>query len=253
MIDALGERMKRYELASKGYLTRKTPVIVRVDGKAFHTLTQSFEKPFDKVLLKVMALTMRDLCREVQGCVFGYTQSDEITLVLTDYATKDTGAYFDYNIQKLTSVIASLATRSFIVNMSEVLHESLKSKDREFYEKYLNSCKKVAFDARCFNIPKEEVCNNLIWRQNDAVRNAILNVGFSKFSKKELFKKSCKDVLNMLKGIGVDFENDFFICERRGACCYRKEYLDEEKRAEWFIDYVPPLFKECREYVEKHI
>ena len=253
MIDALGERMKRYELASKGYLTRKTPVIVRIDGKAFHTLTQSFEKPFDKTLLRVMALTMRDLCKEVQGCVFGYTQSDEITLVLTDYATKDTGAYFDYNIQKLTSVIASLATRSFIVNMSEVLHESLKSKDREFYEKYLNSCKKVAFDARCFNIPKEEVCNNLIWRQNDAVRNAILNVGFSKFSKKELFKKSCKDVLNMLKGVGVDFENDYYTCERRGVCCYRKAYLEEEKRAEWVIDYVPPLFKECREYVEKHI
>ena len=99
MIDALGERMKRYELTSKGYLTRKIPVIVRVDGKAFHALTQSFEKPFDKVLLKVMALTMKDLCREVQGCVFGYTQSDEITLVLTDYANKDTGAYFDYNIQ----------------------------------------------------------------------------------------------------------------------------------------------------------
>ena len=240
MIDALGERMKRYELASKGYLTRKTPVIVRVDGKAFHTLTQSFEKPFDKTLLRVMALTMRDLCKEVQGCVFGYTQSDEITLVLTDYATKDTGAYFDYNIQKLTSVIASLATRSFIVNMSEVLHESLKSKDREFYEKYLNSCKKVAFDARCFNIPKEEVCNNLIWRQNDAV-------------KKEIFKKCCKDVLNMLKGVGVDFENDYYTCERRGVCCYRKAYLEEEKRAEWVIDYVPPLFKECREYVEKHI
>ena len=201
MIDALGERMKRYELASKGYLTRKTPVIVRVDGKAFHTLTQSFEKPFDKTLLRVMALTMRDLCKEVQGCVFGYTQSDEITLVLTDYANKDTGAYFDYNIQKLTSVIASLATRSFIVNMSEVLHESLKSKDREFYEKYLNSCKKVAFDARCFNIPKEEICNNLIWRQNDAVRNAILNVGFSKFSKKELFKKSCKDLCSSISNL----------------------------------------------------
>ena len=98
--DALGNRMKAYEGASRNFLTRRIPVIIRLDGKAFHTFTKGMEKPFDRVLMRAMQNTMKHLCENIQGCVFGYTQSDEITLVLTDYATIKTDAWFDYNVQK---------------------------------------------------------------------------------------------------------------------------------------------------------
>lgn len=85
--DALGTRMKGYESVSRNFLTRRVPAIIRIDGKAFHTFTRGMEKPFDKRLMEAMQGTMQFLCKNIQGCVFGYTQSDEITLVLTDYAS----------------------------------------------------------------------------------------------------------------------------------------------------------------------
>lgn len=121
--DALGDRMKAYENISRTYLTRRIPVIIRLDGKAFHTFTRGLEKPFDKILMSVMQQTMKRLCEEVQGCVFGYTQSDEINLVLTDYATIQTDAWFGYNIQKMASVAASIAT----VEFNRILAEELSS------------------------------------------------------------------------------------------------------------------------------
>lgn len=107
--DSLGDRMKGYENIARNYLTRRIPTIIRVDGKAFHTFTRGMEKPFDRILMTTMQNTMKYLCENIQGCVFGYTQSDEITLVLTDYATITTDAWFGYNIQKMCSVSASMA------------------------------------------------------------------------------------------------------------------------------------------------
>lgn len=111
--DSLGDRMKGYENIARNYLTRRVPTIIRVDGKAFHTFTRGMEKPFDRILMTTMQNTMKYLCENIQGCVFGYTQSDEITLVLTDYATITTDAWFGYNIQKMCSVSASMATLAF--------------------------------------------------------------------------------------------------------------------------------------------
>lgn len=111
--DALGDRMKKYEYVSRTYLTPRTPVIIRIDGKAFHTFTRGFQKPFDGVLVKTMQETMKFLCENIQGCVLGYTQSDEITLVLVDYKKINSCAWFDYNIQKCASVAASMATMAF--------------------------------------------------------------------------------------------------------------------------------------------
>ena len=105
--------MKAYENISRNYLTRRVPVIIRLDGKAFHTFTRGMAKPFDDVLTQTMQHTMKCLCENIQGCILGYTQSDEITLVLTDYATIKTDAWFGYNIQKMTSVAASMATLAF--------------------------------------------------------------------------------------------------------------------------------------------
>ena len=111
--DSLGDRMKAYENVSRNYLTRKIPVIIRIDGKSFHTFTRGMEKPFDAILTETMKRTMKYLCENIQGCAFGYTQSDEITLVLTDYDNPTTDAWFGYNIQKMASVSASMATLAF--------------------------------------------------------------------------------------------------------------------------------------------
>lgn len=117
MIDKLGDRMKSfYEDRVKTYLLRRTPVVIRIDGKAFHTLTKGFKKPYDTVLEAAMRNTMLYLCKNVQGCVFGYTQSDEISLVLNDYQKITTDAWFDYSVQKLCSVTSSMATLAFNKN-----------------------------------------------------------------------------------------------------------------------------------------
>lgn len=113
MRDSLGDRMKRYENITRNYLTPRTPVIIRLDGKAFHSFTRGFERPFDMTLIKTMQQTMKYLCENIQGCVLGYTQSDEITLVLIDYKKLNSDSWFDYNIQKMTSISASMATFAF--------------------------------------------------------------------------------------------------------------------------------------------
>lgn len=110
---ALAKRMKKYEAVSKNVLMRRTPVIIRVDGRAFHTFTKGFQKPFDEVLMSAMQDTMKYLCENIQGCVLGYTQSDEITLVLTDYKRLESDAWFDYKVQKMCSIVASMATLEF--------------------------------------------------------------------------------------------------------------------------------------------
>lgn len=112
MKDELGDRMKSYyENRSKTFLARRTPVIIRLDGKAFHTFTRGFNKPFDEAMCNAMQETMKYLCENIQGCVLGYTQSDEITLVLIDYQKLTTDAWFDYNVQKMCSVAELLRDR----------------------------------------------------------------------------------------------------------------------------------------------
>jgi len=197
--DSLGDHMKGYENVSRNYLTRRVPVIIRLDGKAFHTFTRGMKKPFDPVLTQAMQQTMKSLCEDIQGCVLGYTQSDEITLVLTDYATIKTDAWFKYNIQKMTSIAASMATlafdRKFIVASAQWYERSITDGTSDMPgfldldELYVSKRHQAMFDARVFSIPKEEVCNCLIWRQQDATRNSIEAVGQANFSQRELHKK----------------------------------------------------------------
>lgn len=271
--DDLGTRMKEfYEQVPKFRLYRRTPVAIRIDGKAFHTFTRGFQKPFDEVLIKSMQETMKYLCENIQGCVLGYTQSDEITLILVDYKKLNSDAWFDYEIQKICSIAASMATvafnRSFRYN-AEI--EMAFTKDEKYKETLLNAIIKGAmFDARCFNIPREEVTNLIYWRQLDATRNSIQMVGQANFSHKELQNKTCNDIQDMLmlqKGINW---NDFPTHQKRGSCCVRKvvdvttkDICEEQEWGEpiqktmvtahygWVIDTEIPIFKgEGREYIE---
>ena len=260
--DSLGDRMKEnYENRAKTYLTRRIPVIIRLDGKAFHTFTKHLQKPYDKVFHNAMNATMKYLCENIQGCKVGYTQSDEITLLLTDYDTLTTDAWFGYGVQKMCSVAASMATMIFNKSLAwnietykwewscALTPQSVEI--QEEHKKYVDALIKAAnkgamFDARCFNIPKEEVTNTFIWRQQDATRNAIQMLGQCNFSDKELHKKSCNDIQDMLmtqKGINFnDMPTEF----KRGICCI--------KNGEgWTLDKEIPIFTQDREYIEKFV
>lgn len=269
--DSLGDRMKAYESIPKTFLTRRVPVIIRLDGKAFHTFTRGMKKPFDNILIQTMQDTMKYLCENIQGCVLGYTQSDEITLVLTDYETITTDAWFGYNVQKMTSISASMATLAFNKFFEEncnIVWDSYyeawnhTEEETKYNEMLYSKLNKALFDSRVFSIPKEEVCNCLIWRQQDATRNSIQSVGQANFSQKQLHGKSCNIIQDMLfteKGINW---NDFPTDCKRGSCCYKQEVEKEitipktgEKmivnRNEWYIDKDIPIFTQERNYVEK--
>ena len=258
--DALGTRMKTYyEQVPKTRLVRRMPVAIRIDGKAFHTFTRGFQKPFDEVLGNAMVRTMEYLCKNIQGCVFGYTQSDEITLLLIDYQTLETDAWFEYEVQKMCSISASMATMAFNKYFySEVLKWYDKTvADNIFQEQenvklmktYQTAAEKGAmFDSRVFNIPKEEVTNCVYWRQLDATRNSIQSVGQANFSHKELQNKTCnmiQDMLHEQKGINW---NDYPTCLKRGTAVKKNE------SGSWYIDLdMPPLKGEDRRYLDELI
>lgn len=266
--DDLGNRMKEYyENIPKTKLMRRCPVILRIDGKAFHTFARGLQKPFDEVLVKTMQETMKYLCENIQGCVLGYTQSDEITLVLVDYKKITSQAWFDYEVQKMCSIAASMTTMAFNKffrdNVGDYLYENY---DEQYLADYIETLqnavdKGAMFDCRCFNIPKEEVTNCIYWRQLDASRNSIQMVGQANFSHKELQNKSCNDIQDMLmvqKGINW---NDLPIYQKRGSCCVRNHMISEpygnrmlDKNAgenEWVIDKNIPIFKgEDRKYID---
>lgn len=263
----LAIRMKEfYEQVPKTKLLRRTPVALRIDGKAFHTFTRGFEKPFDTLLIRTMQETMKYLCENIQGCVLGYTQSDEITLILVDYKKLNSSAWFDYEVQKMCSIAASMATMAFnkifADNVSDYMYDADVT-DWNTYEKLIATyhaaiSKGAMFDSRCFNIPKEEVTNLVYWRQLDATRNSIQMVGQANFSHSELQNKTCNNIQDMLmvqKGINW---NDFPTHQKRGTCCV-KGYFEQNAdgcymTSGWYIDKEIPIFKgDGREYIEKLI
>ena len=273
--DDLGCRMKTfYEQIPKIKLMRRCPVGIRCDGRSFHTFTRKFQKPFDEVLIKTMQETMKYLCENIQGCVLGYTQSDEITLILIDYKKLTSSAFFDYEVQKICSITASMATMAFNKFFEKNIQEFSESNEcrgldikyLDIYQEALN--KGAMFDTRCFNIPKEEVTNLCYWRQLDASRNSIQMVGQANFSHKELQNKSCNDIQDMLmtqKGINW---NNLPTYQKRGSCCVKNKIIIENSdkvetvqlrntskpENEWIIDKEIPIFKgEGRDYIDRLI
>lgn len=278
--DMLGKRMKEfYEQIPKTRLMRRCPVIIRIDGKSFHTYTRGFARPFDDILISAMQNTMKYLCENIQGCVLGYTQSDEITLVLVDYQNLNSDAWFDYEVQKMCSIAASMATMAFNKAIEE---EADLAFDKEFhelgldetptddkedeynktlemleekYDKHYSKAGKAMFDARCFNIPKEEVTNCIYWRQLDATRNSIQMVGQANFSHKELHGKSCNQIQDMLMEQKNINWNDYPTYQKRGSCCIKENYETENgMRTRWIVDKDIPIFKgDGREYVDRFV
>lgn len=195
--DSLGDRMKNnYENRSRYKLIRRMPVILRLDGKAFHTLTRNCEKPFDGRLRDCMVGTAEYLCKKIQGAKLAYIQSDEISILITDFDSLKTDAWFDYNIQKMCSISSGQASVIFSMLFKEV----------------------GIFDCRAFNVPKEDVCNYFIWRQQDWLRNSLQMLARVHFSHKELHKKNTADIHEMLytkninwADIAVKWKNGTFV------------------------------------------
>lgn len=263
----LAVRMKEnYEKIPRHYLMKRTPVAIRLDGKAFHTFTRGFKRPYDKVLGDTMVQTMKYLCENIQGCVFGYTQSDEITLILIDYQTFDTAAWFDYRHDKLCSITASMTTLEFnrrfaenvdkycvanyinCCNLQDVLSvysmPRLKAEDSLLHSYVSAMSKGAMFDSRAFNIPKEEVCNLVFWRQLDATRNSIQMMGQAYFSQDQLHEKTCSNIQDMLMEHYKINWNDTEVRWKRGVAW--KPTIG--------VDYNMPILKgESRRYVEEEI
>ena len=246
--DSLGDRMKQlYECVPRTRLMRRTPVIIRIDGKAFHTFTKKFHKPFDDILMKTMADTTYDLCANIQGCVFGYTQSDEISLLLVDYKKLDSSAWFDNEVQKMCSVSASMATLYF----NKWLAYNVSRKDTNINDTaYLDALNKAVntgamFDARVFNLPVNEVTNYFYWRQLDAQRNSVQALAQSYYKQKELQGLSTSRLQDKLlneKGVNWD---DLSTTKKRGICVKRDRF------GAWTVDVQIPSFKyEGREYID---
>lgn len=205
----LGARMKAYENCYRVYLPKRQAVIIRCDGRAFHSFTKGFNRPYDTLFAYCMRETAKQLCENISGCVFGYTQSDEISLVLVDYKNINTEPWFGNNLQKIVSISASMATYFFRKNFEE----AIKDEYFDWYttgtvndekEKLLNQHtqaydnKLCVFDSRAFILPREEVSNYIYWRQLDCVRNSIQLAGQAYFSHKQLQNKNCDQIQEML-------------------------------------------------------
>ena len=265
--DSLGDRMKEfYENRAKTKLVRRMPVIIRLDGRTFHTYTRGFVKPFDKRMIETMQETTLELCKNIQGCVFGYTQSDEITLILVDYNDIDVSAWYDYEVQKICSVVASMATLYFnrifrnkvydfvsehakVINDPKTYGEELSNSVHEILKSYNRAIEMGGmFDARCFNVPISDVCNMVLWRQKDCERNSINSLGQAWFKHKELEEKTTSQVQDMLyKEYGINW-NNLSTVEKRGTAIIKDE------NDKWFIDEEMPILKgDGRNYVESRI
>ncbi len=222
-MDSIGDRMKNYyEDRQRFYLTRRTPVILRLDGRAFHTLTKDMA-PFDARFLECMIAATFSTLEEIQGAKCAYIQSDEVSILITDYDKLNTDAWFDYNIQKVVSVAAS--------EMSVAFTQSLKES--------------AVFDARVFNLPKEEVVNYFIWRQKDWERNSLSTLTLMYCTHKECMNKNSAEKHEMLHKTGVNWAN-----------------LEDWKKNGVFIERVGggwvqhsqcPIFTEDRNSIQKHV
>lgn len=259
MKDTLGDRMKSfYEDRTRILVPRRTYTIIRVDGKAFHTYTRGLKRPFDPGLIEDMNETAAFLCKNIQGSKLAYVQSDEISILLTDFDNISTDMWFDGNIQKMSSISASLATARFNqLRMSRLCIN--KDSDGSLNQTDINEFKLAMFDSRVFQIPQlVEVENYFIWRQQDATRNSISSVAQSLYSPKELHGKKTDEMQEMIFQKGINW-NDYSFREKRGSII-GKVSIDKKipEKEEWVKRNIwrsveTPIFTQDREFLRNLI
>jgi tRNA(His) 5'-end guanylyltransferase len=245
---SLGDRMKGYESAIDHRVIRRSPTIIRLDGRAFHTFTRRYlndvgvDMPFSNNMHECMLTTTKWLVANVQNCVLGYKQSDEISLLLNDWETLETQQWFDGKVQKIVSISASMATAAF--NVEAVNKGIIPNLE------YIGNL--ATFDSRVFTLPFAEVCNYFVWRQQDIIRNSVQMLGHHHFSQKQLHAKTNDEVKEMLiSEKGIHWENSP-TWAKYGAVVYRNpDVLSSSSRV--IADTAPPLFTQDRRYVERFL
>lgn len=230
MLD-LAERMtNNYEKRSKQYLIRRMPVIIRLDGRAFHSYCKGLDKPFDKIFMENMDHSALKVTEEMQGFKLAYIQSDEASFLLTDYDKLETDAWFDYNKSKIETISASLMTMYF--NTFIQYHQKL-----------------AHFDARAFNIPENEVANYFIWRSRDWERNSIQMYTRSFYSQKQLQNMNREGMHDMLYEKGKNWSTDLTDRERNGMYILKQNrgivFYQVKERLDY--DTINKLIKEKEE------
>lgn len=194
----LADRIKRYEKTFSFQTLNRMPVMIRVDGKAFHTLTRDLNKPFSRSFIDAMVSSACEVTKEMQGFKAGYVQSDEATFCLTDYDDLDTQGWFDYDLSKMVSISAALMSTTFHV-------------------RFPHAISKTVFDSRVFSVPPDDVVNAFLWRAKDWERNSLQMYARSFFSHRELLNKGHEEIHEMLHGIGKNWTTDLTDQERNGT------------------------------------
>ncbi|MCF0126334.1 MAG: hypothetical protein HUJ68_11400 [Clostridia bacterium] len=256
--ETLGDLIKGYENNYNITLPKRMPVIVRIDGRAFHTFTKHFEKPFDGLFVQAMQDTMFYLCENISGCQFGYVESDEISLLI--YETNDEAdPWFANRLQKICSLTASMATLFFNKRFND-LHHIACIDNPKINAAHIKAIEMGAtFDSRAFVIPEKVINPYFVWRQNDCTRNSILSWAQYFFSHKEIQSLKCDELQNKML-VEKDFNwNNQPIVIRRGTCAYREEDkigpVDSNGKLKrvWVLDKGMPILTENREFVMSKI
>lgn len=251
-MQSLGDRMKQYEKAYDIYMPSRLPVIVRVDGKGFSKFVKTIdaERPFDDTFSNAMANAMKGTAEKIEGCIFGYTQSDEITFVIKNDQSYESTPWFANRVQKIVSVISSNIAAHFNKNLMVGYQKELPL---------------ACFDARVFLVPDwQEAINTLIWRQNDCVKNSISIACYyetgsrlgKKITRKLMHGLNQKEQQELLfQKTGINW-NDYPIRFKRGIGTYKVKYTvnvdgQEAERSKWLIDKEIPQFTQNREFLEK--
>lgn len=232
----IGDRFKGYEAVTQHVLTRRVPVICRVDGNAFHTLTRRiWGKGYSDAFENIMDQSAAAMCARISGLKFIYIQGDEASMLLTDYDTIETQPWFGYNVNKLVSISAGMFTAFFNNEMQKIIGGELPDLNKNL----------SWFDSRAFNVPHDDVVNYFIWRQRDWERNSIGMFAGTVCSHKELEGKNCSERHEMMFRKGLNWAK-LPVAKRRGRAIYRKD-------GEWFLDYNIPQFQKERDFINQWV
>ena len=279
----MGDRMKNYEAVNRHFLIPKLHTVLRLDGRAFHTYTKKFKRPFDDVLINAMDETAKYLCSKIQGAKFAYVQSDEITIYLSDNDELETQMWYGGNIQKMVSVSAAIATAKFnhimiLQNIedsikhvnkwnSDPVGRELKLRMEGAIAVHVRKMEMAEFDSRVFQLPNiDEVLNCVLWRQQDCTRNSIQSVAHSLYPLEELHKQNTSQLQEMIFQKGINW-NDYDPKLKRGRFIDREYYnvdikqnvkgvmVIKEKdavRSRW-VSAECPIFSQEREFLLSRI
>lgn len=238
---SVGDRMKSYEDLYNIRLLGRVPIVLRLDGKGFsrYTKAMKYKKPFDECLSAGMSGAMIETAKDICGCMFGFTQSDETTFILRNDQSLETQPWFDNRIQKIVSVVASMYSVRFNALCSGI---------------------QAYFDARVFAVPNiQEAINALIHRQQDCVKNSIqcstyylvgekLGRGTTRKLMEGLDQKQQQELL--YKEAGINWAKDIPQHFRNGIGCYKEEVLvNGAMRTKWKLDKTLPLFAANQQFL----